>query len=307
MRNTFIETLMEMAAEDDRIFLLCGDLGFSVLEKFASRFPERFINVGVAEQNMTGIAAGLALSGKIVFTYSIANFPVMRCLEQIRNDVCYHNLDVKIVAVGGGLAYGPQGYSHHGLEDIGVMQLMPHMTVIAPGDPVETRLATRQLVAEKGPCYLRLGKATEPLVHKTEPKFKIGEAIQLRGGSDITLISTGAVLQMVMEAAEELASRKIQARVLSMHTVSPLDTDALSAAALETGGILTVEEHSHGGLGSHVAELLAGGKDGCPFEMLYFSHLPFSFAGSQDYLREGAGLTSKSIVVAATELLKGSS
>jgi len=183
MRTAFIKTLCELAEQDERIWLLCGDLGYSVLEGFSSRFPNRFVNVGVAEQNMTGIAAGLALSGKVVFIYSIANFPVMRCLEQIRNDVCYHNLNVKIVTVGGGLTYGSLGYTHHGVEDIAVMRVLPNMTVIAPGDPVEARLATQAILNTPGPCYLRLGKAGEPVVHQIEPEFQVGKAISLQLGS----------------------------------------------------------------------------------------------------------------------------
>src|SRR5438270_3981333 len=159
MRLSFIRSLCEAAGRDARVHLLTADLGYSVVEPFAAAFPKRFTNVGVAEQNLIGVAAGLALCGKCVFVYSIANFPTLRCLEQIRNDVCYHNLNVKIVAVGGGLAYGPQGYTHHGLEDLGVMLLMPNMTVVAPGDPIETRLATRAIAQKPGPCYLRLGKA----------------------------------------------------------------------------------------------------------------------------------------------------
>src|SRR5262249_13809462 len=142
MRAAFIKTLYELAERDERVWLLTGDLGFTVLEDFARRFPERYLNVGVAEQNMTGVAAGLARCGKVVFTYSIANFPTLRCLEQIRNDVCYHEANVKVVSVGGGFAYGAAGYTHHGVEDLGALRLLPGMTVVAPGDPVETRLAT---------------------------------------------------------------------------------------------------------------------------------------------------------------------
>ena len=171
MRTTFIETLCDLAERDERIWLITGDLGFSVLERFSERFPERYINAGVAEQNMTGIAAGLAHSGLVVFTYSIANFPVMRCLEQIRNDVCYHNMNVNVVAVGGGFSYGTAGYTHHGVEDIAVMRAMPNMTVVAPADPYETRKATESVAAHAGPCYLRLGKSREPDVHDGEPPF----------------------------------------------------------------------------------------------------------------------------------------
>src|SRR5207302_7770276 len=142
-----------------RVCLVVGDLGYSVIEKFAETYPDQFVNVGVAEQNMTGIAAGLALSGKIVFTYSIANFATLRCLEQIRNDVCYHNANVKVVAVGGGLAYGALGSTHHATEDLAIMRALPRMVVVAPGDPVETELLTRAVAAEAGPCYMRLGRA----------------------------------------------------------------------------------------------------------------------------------------------------
>ncbi len=258
MRTAFIETLCECAAEDERIWLLCGDLGFSVLERFSEKFPERYINAGVAEQNMTGLAAGLALSGKIAFTYSIANFPTFRCLEQIRNDVCYHAANVKVVAVGGGFAYGSLGYTHHGIEDLAIMRVLPGMTVLAPGDPVEARLATRAAVETAGPVYLRLGKAGEPLVHEHVPAFELGKAIRVREGTDLTLISTGGMLRTTVDTAAALAAKGIRARVLSMHTLKPLDDAAIVAAARETGAIITVEEHRKtGGLGSAVAETLA--------------------------------------------------
>src|SRR6185437_7546990 len=173
MRDAFFDALVELAEHDDRVHLVVGDLGFGVTKTFAQRFPRRFLNAGVAEQNMTGVAAGLALSGKVVFTYSIANFPVMRCLEQIRNDVCYHTLNVKIVAVGGGMAYGTAGCSHYALEDLAVLQALPNMTVIAPGDPVEVAWATRAIVAQPGPCYLRLGKAGEKRLHEGSPEFRV--------------------------------------------------------------------------------------------------------------------------------------
>ena len=193
MRAAFIETMLDLAEHEERIWLLCGDLGYSVLERFAERFPGRFVNVGVAEQNMTGVAAGLALSGKIVFTYSIANFPIMRCLEQIRNDICYHDLNVKIVAVGGGFAYGSAGYSHHALEDLVIMRSLPNMTVLAPGDPTEARLAIRAVLSHTGPCYMRFGKAGEPTVHPTEPHFEIGHVIPMRSGTDALVVSTGGM------------------------------------------------------------------------------------------------------------------
>src|SRR5947199_5578558 len=204
MRNAFFGTMLALAEHDERVMLVVGDLGFGVVEPFASRFPARFVNVGVAEQNMTGVAAGLALSGKIVFTYSIANFPTLRCLEQVRNDVCYHNLNVNIVAVGGGVVYGPLGYTHHAVEDLAIMRTLPNITVVAPGDPVEVRLATRALAARPGPSYLRLGRATDTVVHREEPGFEIGRPLVLREGGDVVLVAIGGVLANVAEAAERL-------------------------------------------------------------------------------------------------------
>lgn len=296
MRTAFIESLCEIAARDNRVWLLCGDLGYSVLERFSERFPQRFLNVGVAEQNMIGIAAGLAMNGHVVFTYSIANFPVMRCLEQIRNDVCSHNLNVKIIAVGGGLAYGPAGYTHHALEDLAVMRAMPRMTVVAPGDPVEARLATRAIADHPGPCYLRLGKAGEPVVHTVEPEFRIGEAIVMREGRDATLISTGGMLERAIRAAELLSDRGISAGVLSMHTVKPLDERAIQDAAQTTRLICVIEEHGEtGGLSDAVARTLSERAAKCSFISFNIRAEENGRIGSQSYLLERAGLTAERI------------
>ena len=287
MRTTFIDTLTDLATVDPRIWLVTGDLGFSVLEKFAQKFPERYLNVGVAEQNMTGVAAGLARCGKVVFTYSIANFPTLRCVEQIRNDVCYHEGNVKVVAVGGGYAYGPQGYTHHGLEDLAIMRTLPGMTVVAPGDPIETRLATRAIATWDGPCYLRLGKANEPVVHQTEPEFTLGRAVPVRPGRDVTLITTGGLLKAAVDAANRLVSQGIDAAVLSMHTLKPLDTEAILQAALTTRAILTVEEHSIvGGLGSAVAEVLAEAGVNVRFRRYGGPDRINHLVGSQEFLRQ---------------------
>jgi transketolase len=287
MRTSFIETLTELAVQDERIWLLTADLGYSVLEKFATRVPRRYVNVGVAEQNLIGLAAGLAQCGKVPFIYSIANFPTLRCLEQIRNDVCYHKGNVKVVAVGGGLAYGAQSYTHHGVEDLGVMRMLPGMTVVAPGDPVETRLATRAVIDHAGPCYLRLGKANEPVLYADPPAFALGQAITVRHGWDVTLISTGGMLQQALQAADAMESKGVSVRVLSMHTLKPLDEEAVLCAARETPAIVTAEEHSvTGGLGTAVADVLAQSglrlpafrKYGIPDQL---NHL----IGSQSYLR----------------------
>ena len=298
-----------MAAEDPRIWLVTGDLGYSVVEGFADSFPERFVNAGVAEQNMTGLAAGLALSGNVVFTYSIANFPTLRCLEQIRNDVCFHAANVKIVAVGGGFVYGSQGHTHHALEDLSIMRSLPGMTVLAPGDPVEARWATRAMVDRPGPCYLRLGRAGEPHVHPdgVAPDLHIGKACAIRAGSDVTLISCGGMLKDTVEAADLLSQRGVEARVLSMHTVKPLDADAVLAAARETRAIISVEEHRRvGGLGSAIAEVLAPtGVGSVAFRSVGVEGDDQPAAGSQAYLRSLSGLTSSAIADVAFSLVGG--
>lgn len=291
MRTAFIDTLCDLAATDERLWLLTADLGYSVLERFAQTFADRFVNVGVAEQNMAGIAAGLAHSGKVVFTYSIANFPTLRCLEQIRNDICYHGANVKIVAVGGGFTYGPQGYSHHGVEDLAVMRALPGLTVVAPADPVEARLATRAIARHQGPCYLRLGKAGEPVCHADDPPFALGQTIKLRDGDDVALLSTGGMLPMALAAAEALARINISARVLSVHTLKPLDVSAIECAAVETAALITVEEHSvTGGLGSAVADVLAAMLRGhAPLAKFGLPDGVHHHVGSQAYLRSQWG------------------
>ena len=307
MRNAFIRTLTELAEGDVRIHLVVGDLGYSVVEGFRERFPNQFLNVGVAEQNMTGIAAGMALCGKIVFTYSIANFPTLRCLEQIRNDVCYHQANVKVVSVGGGLMYGTLGMSHHGTEDLGALRLLPNMVVVAPGDPVEAELATRAVGHHDGPCYLRLGKTGDPKVHSGPIDFQLGRALTVRAGEDITLISTGGMLADAVSAAEQLAREGIQARVLSMHTLKPIDTEAVLAAARETSAVITIEEHSViGGLGSAVAEILA---EAAPdvrgaFKRLGLPSVFVCEVGGHAYLRKAFALTPEGMLKALEPLLE---
>jgi transketolase len=305
MRTAFIRTLTEVAAIDPRVMLVVGDLGFGVVTDFAQRFPRQFLNVGVAEQNMTGVAAGLALAGKTVFTYSIANFPTLRCLEQIRNDVCYHNANVVVVAVGGGFSYGALGMTHHATEDLAIMRALPQMTVIAPGDPLETQAATRIAATGIGPVYLRLGRAGEPSVHEETLRWSLGKALTVREGRDLTLISTGAMLKTAVSAGDLLAEHGFRARVLSMHTLKPLDTDAILAAARDTRLVVTVEEHSIlGGLGGAVAEVLC--EADMPNVRFRRIGLASSFAkavGDQDYLRRFHGLDAPSIASRVLQLL----
>jgi transketolase len=295
-----------LAEADERIYLLVGDLGFGVVEPFLRKFPNRFLNVGVAEQNLTGLAAGIALTGKIVFTYSIANFPILRCLEQIRNDVCYHRANVKIVAIGGGYTYGALGMTHHATEDLAILRALPEMTVVAPGDPYEAREATKAIVAHPGPCYLRLGRAGEPAVHLCSPVFQVGRAIQVREGEALTIISTGGVLQTAVQVADAVEEKGFEVRVLSMHTVKPLDYEAVLAAARETGAIVTLEEHSMiGGLGGAVAECLAESEESrVRFKRIGLPSAFSSNSGNQEYLRAQAGLSVEGVLRSLEPLLE---
>lgn len=307
MRTAFIETLTQLAEKDSRINLVVGDLGFGVVVDFAERFPNQFLNAGVAEQNMTGVAAGMALCGKVVFTYSIANFPTLRCVEQIRNDVCYHNANVKIVSVGGGLAYGAVGVTHHATEDIAILRALPNMTVVAPGDPVEAGLATAAVVAHPGPCYLRLGRAGEPTVHRADVEFQLGRAITIRDGGDVTLIAAGGMLHNAVEVAERLSAQGIRARVLSMHTIKPLDVEAVVAAARETAAIVTLEEHSVvGGLGSAVIEALVdSGVLDIPVKRIGLPDRFTSEVGNQEHLLDVNALSVGKILETVEQFLMG--
>lgn len=282
---------------------ITGDLGFGVIENFVEQHAHQFLNVGVAEQNMTAVAAGLATCGRVVFTYSIGNFPTLRCVEQIRNDICYHGLDVKIVTVGGGFSYGSLGYSHHALEDIAVMRALPNMTVVAPGDPIEAAAATKALFEAPGPAYLRLGRAGEQTIHQAGIPFRLGRAITVREGGDVTLVSTGAMLGATLEVAEKLGAAGIHASVISMHTVKPLDEEVLMACAAKTGLLVTIEEHSLiGGLGSAVAEMLADRElSGVRLKRIGIPSTCTYEVGNQEYLRNRFGLSASAMTERVSE------
>lgn len=305
MRTAFIETLSRMAARDPRITLVVGDLGFGVVDDYARRFPDQFLNAGVAEQNMTGLSAGMAMCGKVVFTYSIANFPTLRCLEQIRNDVCYHEANVKIVSVGGGLGYGALGMSHHATEDLAILRSLPGLTVLSPGDPFETECAVEAAARTPGPFYLRIGRAGEPLVHHDRPRFEVGKALVVREGSDLTLIATGGMLAVAASVAEALDRDGVSARVLSMHTIKPLDVGAILTSARKTRMVVTLEEHGVlGGLGGAVAEVLAeSGVPGVTFRRIGLPSAYSKAIGDQNYLRRVHGLDESSVAANLRSLL----
>jgi transketolase len=308
MRTAFIKELFELAKLDERIVLIVGDLGFGVVTPFMEQLPRQFLNAGVAEQNMTGMAVGMALSGKITLTYSIANFPTLRCLEQVRNDICYHNANVKVVSVGGGFTYGAMGATHHAIEDLAVMRAIPGLVIVAPGDPIEARAATRAIIAHQGPCYVRLGKAGEPVIHSTAIDFELGKAICMREGQDATLISIGGILQNAVRAAERLAQEGIETRLLSMHTLKPLDIEAVLAAARETQAIFTIEEHSIlGGLGTAVAEVLAEAEGiKAPLKRIGVPPAFSPHIGSQEYMQQCHGLTDEAITKTVASTLRAS-
>jgi transketolase len=304
MRDAFVRVLSRLARENDRIFLITGDLGFGVLTDYWTTLPAQFLNAGVAEQNMTGLATGLALDGRVVFTYSIANFPTLRCLEQIRNDAAYHDADVKIVAVGGGFSYGALGMSHHATEDIAVLRALPNLTVVVPGTVWEAEQATAAIAARPGTCYLRLDKShgTEPA---QSPAFEIGRARRLREGSDVTIIAAGGILGEAQDAAEALAAEGVACRVVSMHTIKPLDVTEVMAACRETGAVMTLEEHgADGGLGSAVAEAcMDAGIWPRRAARLALRAGFSSVVGSQLYLRTHYGLDKEAVVQAVRRLL----
>ncbi|MDD9954378.1 MAG: transketolase [Candidatus Woesearchaeota archaeon] len=296
MRNTFINTVSELAAKDSRIVFFTGDLGYSVLEDFAEKYPSRFYNFGVSEQNMVGAAAGMALCGKKVISYSIATFACKRPYEQIRVDVAFQKADVKIVGVGGGYPYGSLGPTHHATEDIAIMRSLPNMVVLCPGDPVEAEIMTKAALAHDGPVYLRLGKGGEETVHKGEPAFSLGKAITLQEGTGTTVISTGGCLAMVAAAVKQIPN----ARFLSMPCVKPIDKEAILAAAKETKHIIVVEEHQGmGGFGSAVAEVLAPLPTHAPLTQIAVPDRFMDEAGSQEHLRGVAGITVEKIVQSA--------
>ena len=307
MRDSFIARLERMIATNPRIFFITGDLGFGVIERFVAQYPRHFLNAGVAEQDMTGLATGIALEGRIVYTYSIANFPTLRCLEQIRNDAAYHDANVKIVCIGGGFSYGPLGMSHHATEDLAIMRSLS-IPSVAPGCTWEASEATEALAAYPGTCYLRLDKSSAGDTSRPGESFVIGKSRTLREGDDVTLIATGGILGVALRAADELSgTKKIACRVISMHTVHPLDADAVVAAARETGGIVTIEEHTvNGGLGSAVAEVcMDRGVAPAGFQRLALREGLPSLVGSQSYLRHRYGMDEGAVIAAVESVVRG--
>jgi transketolase len=295
VRTAFIQKLLKLAEQDKNIFLLCGDLGYSVLEPFQNQFPERFLNMGIAEQNMLGTAAGLAAEGFNVFVYSIGNFPTLRVMEQIRYDICYHNMNVKIIAVGGGYAYGALGTSHHTTEELGMLRTIPNLTVCAPGDPKEVTAITQLITQHRGPCYLRLGKAGEEFVHTKDCDLSWGAMTCLREGNDTVVLTSGSMLK---DAWRNIQENSVDWGLWSVPFIKPLDYSSLEKIATSYKRIITMEEHQlSAGFGSAILEglndLRERGKIQTlpPLKRIGIPDQFISIAGSQEFLKERMGLS----------------
>lgn len=297
MRDTFVRTLVELAKEDKNIELVTGDLGFGVLKPYYENVPDQFTNAGIAEQNMTSVAAGMALSGKTVFTYSIGNFPTLRCLEQVRNDCAYHEANVKVVCVGGGFVYGSLGMSHQATEDIAILRALPDVVVMAPADLVEAEECTKALAKTKGTAYLRLGRGGEKKIHDHIDNFQIGKAIKVKDGEKIAIFSTGAIFEEVVEAYDILKEKGYNPAVYTFPTIKPIDEELIKQVSKDFDMVVTCEEHNIvGGFGSAVAEVMSEMKDKNAYLVRIGLHDEYSIkVGNQKYLREQYGMSGKQI------------
>lgn len=297
MRNTFIKTLTELAETNPDIFLICGDLGYSVLEVFADKFPDRFLNVGIAEQNMMGVATGLSMEGYNVFTYSIGNFPTLRCMEQIRYDVCYHAANVKVVAVGGGYAYGPLGVSHHTTEELGMLRTIPNLQVTAPGDPSEVAAVTKYFGSYTGPGYIRLNKTGEQIIHKNPLTIDAPKALSVIQSTAKTKTAICATGDMVGYAHRYITDKSLNVDLYSFPFVSPIDAAVVKSVAESYDEIIVLEEHQlNGGFGSAILETLNdlrevdSIKSSPKVKRIGINNQFIGYAGTQDYLRSASGL-----------------
>lgn len=304
MRDTFVRTLVDLAKQDKNIELITGDLGFGVLKPFWEQCPDQFTNAGIAEQNMTSIAAGMALDGKNVFTYSIGNFPTLRCLEQIRNDCAYHQANVTVVCVGGGFVYGSLGMSHQATEDLAVLRALPNVVVMAPADTAEAEACTKALAKYQGTAYLRLGRGGEKRIHEKIDDFQIGRAIKVHDGEGTAILSTGAIFEEVAAAYDELKAKGYNPAVYTFPTVKPIDRETIEEISREFDLVVTVEEHNIvGGFGGAVAEVMAEMRKKKAQLLRIGLNDEYSVrVGNQKYLRQQYGMDSKAIIERLTSI-----
>lgn len=302
-RDTFGRAMVDVARQNPNVVAICNDsVSSTKLARFRELFPDRLVNVGIAEQNMVGIGAGLAIGGKIPFVSGAAAFLTGRATEQIKNDVAYTNTNVKLCGVSAGLAYGPLGATHHSIEDLAWMRAIANITIIVPADPLETEQTVHAAAEYVGPMYLRFSRMGVPAVHNEDYRFEIGKAACLRDGDGVTLIACGTLVACALGAASLLAECGLQARVLNVATIKPIDRDAITDAAAETGAIVTAEEHTiFGGLGSAVAEIVATTHP-VPMRILGVPGV-FAPTGSPQFLFQHFGLTPQGIRDAALELV----
>jgi len=305
MRDAFVKCLIEYAEQREKFCLITADLGFGVFDEYSRRFPDQFLNVGVAEQNMAAIAAGMALEGWKIVMYSIGNFPTFRCLEQIRNDICYHDLDVKVIGMGGGFSYGILGMSHHATEDIAIMRALPNMKIYAPSGAKDAHNVVKAMLGEDGPCYLRLDKSSYDGSDISDRSYAHGKAVRILQGNDVTLVSTGSVLEEVVQAAELLREHGVSAEVLSYSSIRPFDEEQLGRSVRKTGYLVSIEEHSvTGGLGSVTSEVVL--EAGWPLKGFRRVGLRDTFSkivGDTEYLRKQYGMDADSIVDCVIRLM----
>ena len=305
MRDGLIRTVLELAKQDRDVEIVTGDLGFGVLKPFWETCPDQFINAGIAEQNMTAMAAGMALEGKKVFTYSIGNFPTLRCLEQIRNDCAYHEANVNVVCVGGGFVYGSLGMSHHATEDLAVMRALPDVAVFAPADKVEAEAVARAVVNYPGTCYIRLGRGGEPIVRDHIDDFQVGKALLVQAGQDVAIFTTGDIYGEAAKAVALLEAQGIHPTVYTFPTVKPLDVQTIRHCAASHDLIVTCEEHNvMGGLGTAVAEVLAECPGKARLLRLGIEDSYCTAVGDQNYLRRKYGLCGDQIAEKISKTLK---
>lgn len=304
MRDAVMKSLFDLAKSDSDVMLLTGDLGYGVFEEFEKLFPKQYLNVGVAEQNMMGVATGLAMEGKKIYTYSIGNFPTLRCLEQIRNDACYHELNINIIASGGGFSYGGLGMSHHATEDLSIMRALPGVTVVAPCTAWEAGEATKALLNEPGVGYLRIDKSKAKDLALGDD-FKLGKARILRKGKDISIIVTGGIADDVMDAATLLSKSGIECEVIAMHTIKPIDREAIQEACNKTGRLLIVEENTLlGGFGSAIAEVcMDEGLNTKKFHRIGMDDKYSAVVGSQKHLRDFYDMGTDAIINTVKSLI----